>query len=316
VVVLGVLIFVHELGHYLAARWRGVHVERFSIGFGPRIAAWTDQRGCEWRIGWIPLGGYVKMHGMEHPTDTCPRMAACGRARASTRSRGRPAPSVVAAGPFFNFLLAALLFAAIFATYGQPTAAVSDRPEDQLTVQAVVRDSPAAQAGLRRGDRILTLDGTPMQRFADLQAFIESRPNQPVAIEIRRGGTQLTLQATPAAREDGRGRLGVQGGGAVVRERLNPLSALRRRLAHGGGLRPDPRRGMADGHRRPRRRGDRRPAAHRPALRRGGGDGAGLHALLHRVLSINLALITCSPSPSSMAGICCSTRRRRSAAGH
>ncbi len=293
-----------------------MHVERFSIGFGRAIAAWTDQRGCEWRIGWIPLGGYVKMHGMEHPTDSLPED---GSLRPGEGFHEKPVATraiVVAAGPFFNFLLAALLFAAIFATYGQPTAAVSDRPEDQLTVQAVVRDSPAAQAGLRRGDRILTLDGTPMQRFADLQAFIESRPNQPVAIEIRRGGTQLTLQATPAAREDGRGRLGVQGGGAVVRERLNPLSALAQGLAHGGGLRPDPRRGMADGHRRPRRRGDRRPAAHRPALRRGGGDGLASMLSFIRVLSINLALITCSPSPSSMAGICCSTRRRRSAAGH
>ena len=65
VVVLGVLIFIHELGHYLAARWRGVHVERFSVGFGRAIYTWTDKRGCEWRIGWLPLGGYVKMHGME-----------------------------------------------------------------------------------------------------------------------------------------------------------------------------------------------------------------------------------------------------------
>src|SRR4051812_31890435 len=75
-VVLGVLIFVHELGHYLAARWRGVHIEVFSIGFGRALASWTDRVGTVWKLAWLPLGGYVKMHGQERPEDVSPEVRA------------------------------------------------------------------------------------------------------------------------------------------------------------------------------------------------------------------------------------------------
>ena len=113
-VVLGVLIFIHELGHYLAARWRGVHVERFSIGFGRALYTKTDKRGCEWRIGWLPLGGYVKMHGMEDLGEAAPEQAAAFRPGETfhEKSVGDRA-LVVAAGPFFNFALAVLLFAGL-----------------------------------------------------------------------------------------------------------------------------------------------------------------------------------------------------------
>ena len=76
ILVLGVLVFIHELGHYLAARWRGIHVERFAVGFGRPIASWTDRRGTDWRIGWIPLGGYVKLHGQETAEDASPETKA------------------------------------------------------------------------------------------------------------------------------------------------------------------------------------------------------------------------------------------------
>ncbi|MBW6401049.1 RIP metalloprotease RseP [Roseomonas sp. HJA6] len=226
-VVLGVLIFVHELGHYLAARWRGVHVERFSIGFGRAIAQWTDKRGCEWRIGWIPLGGYVKMHGMEHAGEAEPDPASYRPGEAFHEKSVGDRAIVVFAGPFFNFVLAALLFAAIFATVGRPVQNPVERPEDQMVVGRVVPQSPAAEAGLRAGDRILALDGTPMQQFTDLQHYIEARPGQPVSMLVRRGDQELTVTPTPTARaEDGRGRIGVQGGGTIQRERLDPASAL------------------------------------------------------------------------------------------
>ena len=126
VVVLGVLVFVHELGHYLAARWRGVHVETFSIGFGQALATWTDRVGTRWKLAWIPLGGYVKLHGQERPEDVPPRS---GRSwipgRRSTRNPCCSRAIVVAAGPAANFLLAAVLFAGCCS---RPSAGRSRRP--------------------------------------------------------------------------------------------------------------------------------------------------------------------------------------------
>jgi regulator of sigma E protease len=216
--VLGVLIFVHELGHYLAARWRGVHVERFSIGFGRAIASWQDRRGCEWRVGWVPLGGYVKMHGMEFAQDTPPEPGTFRAGESFHEKSVGDRAIVVFAGPAFNFLLAALIFAAVFATYGRPLGTTA--------VQTVVAGSAAERAGMQPGDRILALDGERVTRFEELQRHIQPRANQPVEMLIRRGDQEMKLVATPAARsEDGRGMLGVTGG-AIERERLDPFSAV------------------------------------------------------------------------------------------
>lgn len=217
-VVLGVLIFIHELGHYLAARWRGVHVERFSVGFGRAVAAWTDRRGCEWRVGWIPLGGYVKMHGMEYAADAPPEPGTYRAGESFHEKSVGDRAIVVAAGPAFNFLLAAILFAVIFATYG--------RPMGSTAVQTVVAGSPAEQAGLMPGDRILALDGQPVARFEELQRHVQPRAGQPIEILLRRGESEMKVVATPTPRpEDGRALLGITGG-AFERERLDPVSAL------------------------------------------------------------------------------------------
>lgn len=217
-VVLGVLIFVHELGHYLAARWRGVHVERFSIGFGRAVASWQDRRGCEWRIGWIPLGGYVKMHGMEHAGDTQPEPGSFRRGESFHEKSVGDRAIVVAAGPAFNFLLAAVLFAVLFATVGRPVGSTA--------VQTVVAGSAAERAGLLPGDRILSLDGERVSRFEELQRHVQPRAGQPIEVLVRRGETEVKVVATPMARpEDGRGMLGVTGG-VLERERLDPFSAL------------------------------------------------------------------------------------------
>ena len=217
-VVLGVLIFVHEMGHYLAARWRGVHVERFSIGFGRAVWTRTDKRGCEWQVGWIPLGGYVKMHGMEHAGEAEPDPAAYRPGEAFHEKSVGDRAIVVAAGPAFNFLLAALLFAGIFATAGRPIGTTA--------IQTVVAGSAADRAGLQPGDRILALDGERVSRFEELQHHIQPRAGQPVEVLVRRGENEVKVFATPVARaEDGRGMLGVTGG-VIERERLNPFSAL------------------------------------------------------------------------------------------
>jgi regulator of sigma E protease len=220
--VLGVLVFIHEMGHYLAARWRGIHVDAFSIGFGRPILRGTDRRGTEWRLGWIPLGGYVKLHGMEVPEET----------DAATRASWRPGQTfhqkpvgdraiVVAAGPVANYLLAVLLFAGLGMAVGRPTG--------NTAVGAVVEGSAAERGGLRAGDEILALDGERVARFEQVQRHVQPRAGRPIELRIAREGEERTLTVTPDAREGGpqgaTGVLGIQGG-AMRLERLGPLDAL------------------------------------------------------------------------------------------
>lgn len=222
VVVLGVLIFFHELGHYLAARWRGVHVEAFSIGFGRAIARWTDRRGTEWRLSWIPLGGYVKLHG-QNPLEDVPEAERVPQRPGETfhDKPVRDRAIVVAAGPVANFLLAILLFAGLYATYGQPRGMTS--------VGAVAAGSPAERAGILPGDEIVALDGERVLRFDQVQRHIQPRAGQPVEVRLSREGREVTLSVTPAPRPGSEaapvGILGIQGGQARF-ERLDPFTAL------------------------------------------------------------------------------------------
>jgi regulator of sigma E protease len=234
-VVLGVLIFVHELGHYLAARSVGVHVDTFSIGFGRELLGWTGRTGTRWKVGWIPLGGYVKLHGQESAEDRA-------AAEAEARGRGETPPQwregetfaekpvaarswVVAAGPLANFLLAAVLLAGLFMTGG--------RPDTAPVITAVQAESAAERAGLLPGDRIVAIDGRATERFEDVQATVRLRPGQPLTLSIDRGGSTLQLLATPDLREVSDrfgnvqriGLLGVSGGVAEYR-RLGPPAAL------------------------------------------------------------------------------------------
>jgi regulator of sigma E protease len=219
--VLGVLVFIHEMGHYLAARWRGIHVDAFSIGFGRPILRGTDRRGTEWRLGWLPLGGYVKLHGQEVPEET----------DAATRASWRPGQTfhekpvgdraiVVAAGPVANYLLAALLFAGLYMTVGQPTG--------NAAVGAVVEGSAAERGGLRAGDEIIALDGTRVARFEQVQRHVQPRAGRPIEISIARDGAERTLTITPDTREGPQGATGVLGiqGGAMRLERLGVGAAL------------------------------------------------------------------------------------------
>jgi regulator of sigma E protease len=221
IVVLGVLVFVHEMGHYLAARWRGVHVEVFSIGFGKVIKSWTDRQGTEWRLSWLPLGGFVKLHGQEGPGDaTEQQMARWQEGRTFHNKPVRDRAIVVAAGPAANFILAAVLFAGLYMSIGQPLPSA--------TVGTVVEGSAAASAGLQSGDRILALDGEAVRRFEDVQRHIQPRAGQPVQVRIAREGAEQTLTVTPSTRESEGRQLGVLGvtGGAPEFQRLNPISAV------------------------------------------------------------------------------------------
>jgi regulator of sigma E protease len=192
-IVLGVLIFFHELGHYLAARWRGVHVEAFSIGFGRALATWRDRRGTLWKLSWIPLGGYVKLHGQERPEDVGADVRALWQpGRTFHEKQVGSRAIIVAAGPVANFILAAVLFAALFATAGQPVIL----PE----VGDVAVGSAAARAGLQTGDRIEMIDGQPTARFEDIQHIVAPRPGQALKLQIRRGAMTETVDLTTDTR--------------------------------------------------------------------------------------------------------------------
>lgn len=222
VLVLGVLVFFHELGHYLAARWRGVHVDAFSIGFGKPILSWRDKVGTDWRVSWIPLGGYVKLHGQAPEAETPEHERT--PVRAGQTFHDKPVLDraiVVAAGPVANFLLAILLFAGMFMTQGIPRGMTS--------VGAVAAGSAAERAGVQAGDEIVALDGERVRRFDQVQRHIQPRAGQEVAVRLLRDGREVTLAVTPAARPGTEaapvGVLGIQGGQARF-ERLDPVTAL------------------------------------------------------------------------------------------
>lgn len=208
VVVLGVLIFVHEYGHYWAARRVGIRVEVFSVGFGRAIWSRTARDGTVWKVGWMPLGGYVKLHGQEPPDP--------GEAELRTLPpdsfAAKPVSArafVVAAGPAANFLLAAILFAALFAVVGQRVPAP--------VVGEVVAGMPAQQAGLLAGDRVVAIDGTAIARFDEIQRQVRESGGRELVFGVQREGRALDIRITPANR-DGALLLGIRGGAIEVRE--------------------------------------------------------------------------------------------------
>jgi len=208
VVVLGVLVFFHELGHYLAARWRGVRVETFSIGFGQAITSWTDRHGTVWKLAWIPLGGYVKLHGQERPEDVPDQVRAGWIPGYTFHEKSVLSRAiVVAAGPVANFLLAMVVFAGLFIAVGKPVTLP--------IVAEVMADSAASRAGLLAKDRIVAIAGDSIGTFEDLQRIITARPAQSLAVTIRRSGTDQVVPVTTEARQVGGhqvGMLGIRGG--------------------------------------------------------------------------------------------------------
>lgn len=183
ILVIGVLIVVHELGHFLVARRFGVKIEKFSIGFGPKIFARTIGE-TEYRLAWIPLGGYVKMLGENDPETVVPEE----RERSFSALPVWKRMSIAAAGPVANFLLAFFLFTAVF-WLGIPIL--------EPVVGQVVAKSPAQVAGLKPGDRIVSVDGRPMETWNDLRRQIENRIDQPVRLVIERSGVVLPMLIVP-----------------------------------------------------------------------------------------------------------------------
>ncbi len=229
--ILTVLVFVHELGHYLVARWNGVSVEVFSIGFGREIFGWDDALGTRWKISLIPLGGYVRMFGDEdassRPSADVAAMSPEEQAVSFYHKRVGQRSAIAFAGPAANFLFAIMVLSFMFATVGQPFSSTQ--------ISDVLPGGAADVAGLRAGDRITHMAGEPVERFEEVQMLVQQNPLIAVEITVLREGAEIVLSATPEAKEgtDNFGnpyRIGLLGIRGSVREymRHDPLESVLR----------------------------------------------------------------------------------------
>jgi len=195
--VLTVVVFIHELGHFLVARWCGVAVKVFSIGFGPEIFGFYDRKGTRWRVSWIPLGGYVKFIDDENAAsagqkslDALPEEDR--KQSFQSKSLGQRA-AIVAAGPMANFVLAIVIFTAIFSVFGERITAAK--------VDAVTPGSAAERAGFQPGDRVLSIDGSEIDNFSDMQRIVAMSPDQELHFVVDRGGANVDITAVPERKE-------------------------------------------------------------------------------------------------------------------
>ena len=232
--VLTIVVFFHELGHFLVARWAGVKVLTFSLGFGPELVGFNDRHGTRWKISAIPLGGYVKFFGDESEastpsSETLSAMTAEERAGSFHHKKVGPRAAIVAAGPIANFLLAIVIFTCLFTFFGKPSTTAR--------VDKVEAGSAADKAGFQAGDIVTSIDGKAIGSFSEMQRTVGTRAGEELSFTIKRGDSSLQLQGTPQQREvkDSFGnvhRLGVLGitratnPGDAVTERVDPVTAL------------------------------------------------------------------------------------------
>ena len=191
VLVIGPLVFIHEMGHYLAGRLFGVKADAFAIGFGREVAGWTDKRGTRWKVGWLPLGGYVKfagdMNAVSQPSAEWLALPAEERNRTFQAKPVWQRAIIVAAGPFVNFVAAILILAGFALAYGDGRT--------PATVGRAVPGTVAAKIGLQAGDRILALGGRRVETFDDMVRYVKIRAGEPVRIDYRRGAVVSSVDA-------------------------------------------------------------------------------------------------------------------------
>jgi regulator of sigma E protease len=232
--VLTLVVFFHELGHFLIARRCGIRVLVFSVGFGPELFGFFDRHGTRWKVSAVPLGGYVKFLGDESAASTPDRSAIetlseADRKEAFVSQKVGARAAVVAAGPIANFLLAIVIFAGIFMVVGKQTTTAR--------VDTVQADSAAARAGFQPGDIVRSIDGSRIESFSDMQRIVSMSAGVPLTIEIERGDAIRTLKAIPDLKDvtDPFGnshRMGVLGisrsmaPGDIKTERVDPLTAI------------------------------------------------------------------------------------------
>ncbi len=243
VVVLSVVVFVHEFGHFQVARWRGVAIDTFSIGFGKTLFGWRDKQGVQWKVGALPLGGYVKFADDADAMSTAPREkiddpAALAEARKRGLFHAQPLSTrsmVVAAGPLTNFVFSIFAFAVLAMIWGKDVTDVSTIP---ARIGMVAANGAAAGAGLQPNDIVRSIDGAQIVNFADLQRIVSSSPEQELVMGVERGGQLITLTVTPRRAPGnttdgpraGQGLLGVQGPVVLASERqterYGPIDAI------------------------------------------------------------------------------------------
>ena len=232
--VLTIVVFFHELGHFLVARWAGVKVLTFSLGFGPELVGFNDRHGTRWKISAIPLGGYVKFFGDDSEastpsTEALANMTAEEQAGSFHHKKVGPRAAIVAAGPIANFILAIVIFTCLFTFFGKPSTTAR--------VDKIEANSAAARAGFQVGDIVTAIDGKTIGSFSDMQRIVGVHAGDQLTFTIKRGDSTLQLKGTPEQREvkDPFGnahRLGVLGitrataPGDVVTERVDPGTAV------------------------------------------------------------------------------------------
>ena len=232
--VLTIVVFFHELGHFLVARWAGVKVLTFSLGFGPELVGFFDRHGTRWKISAVPLGGYVKFFGDDTEAstpsaDALANMSEEERAGSFHHKKVGPRAAIVAAGPIANFVLAVVIFTCLFTFFGKPSTTAR--------VDKIEASSAAAAAGFQVGDIVTDIDGTKIDSFTDMQRIVGTHAGDKLTFTVKRGDSTIQLTGTPQLREmkDGFGntqRLGVLGitrqtaPGDTLTERVNPATAF------------------------------------------------------------------------------------------
>ena len=232
--VLTIVVFFHELGHFLVARWAGVKVLTFSLGCGPELFGFNDRRGTRWRVSAVPLGGYVKFLGDDTEAstpsaETLANMTDEERAGSFHHKKVGPRAAIVAAGPIANFLLAIVIFTCLFTFFGKPSTSAR--------VDKIEANSAAAAAGFQIGDIVTAIDGTKIDSFTDMQRVVGTRAGERLTFTVKRGDTTVQLQGTPELQvvkdpfgnAHKRGVLGITRktvAGDVVTERVGPATAL------------------------------------------------------------------------------------------
>ena len=232
--VLTIVVFFHELGHFLVARWAGVKVLTFSLGFGPELVGFNDRHGTRWKLSAIPLGGYVKFFGDESEASTPSSEALASmteeeRQGSFHHKKVWPRAAIVAAGPIANFVLAIVIFTGLFTFLGKPSTTAR--------VDQIEAGSAAAAAGFELGDIVTVIDGSKIESFSDMQRIVGVHAGDPLKFTVKRGESTVELQGTPQLREvkDPFGnvhKLGVLGitrktvAGDTLTERVDPATAL------------------------------------------------------------------------------------------
>jgi regulator of sigma E protease len=232
--VLTIVVFFHELGHFLVARWAGVRVLTFSLGFGPELAGFNDRHGTRWKVSAIPLGGYVKFFGDDSEastpsTEALASMSPEEQAGSFHHKKVGPRAAIVAAGPVANFILAIVIFTCLFTFFGKPSTTAR--------VDKIEANSAAAAAGFQVGDIVTVIDGKTIGSFSDMQRVVGIHAGDQLTFTVKRGDSTVQLHGTPELREvkDPFGnahRLGVMGitrataPGDVVTERVDPATGF------------------------------------------------------------------------------------------